>query len=272
MLIKIFIFFSVVILLASCSSGRYQQSKDSVPTRTPLEHELQDPVPRAESKSRGGNKHYQVFGKSYKVLSSAENFKEKGIASFYGEKFHGHLTSNGEIYNMYSMTAAHKNLPLPTYVRVTNLNNKKSVIVRVNDRGPFHPGRIIDLSYSAAFKLGITRAGTAPVEIEAITNFSPKKVTQVVNNTGSSTINTIETTPKKEHFIQVFATGNKEQAENLVQALSALYQQPVKIVNVANIHRVLIGPIKNASERFLLLQTLKRNGYDNAFSKEILQP
>lgn len=264
MLLRTLINFTLVIVLASCSSGRYQQSKDSVPTRKPLEHELQDPVPRAESKSRGGNKHYQVFGKSYQVLSSAENFKEKGIASFYGEKFHGHLTSNGEIYDMYAMTAAHKHLPLPTYVRVTNLNNKKSIIVRVNDRGPFHPGRIIDLSYSAAYKLGFTQAGTAPVEIEAITSFSPKVVTQTASNIPSKT--------KKQHYIQVFATANKEQAQSLVQALSALYQQPVKSINKGNVHRVLIGPINNASERFLLLQTLKRNGYDNAFSKEISQP
>lgn len=268
MLLRTFIYFIFVIVLTSCSSGRYQQNKDSVPTREPLEHELQDPIPRAENKSRGGNKHYQVFGKSYKVLSSAENFKEKGIASFYGEKFHGHLTSNGEIYDMYAMTAAHKHLPLPTYVRVTNLNNKKSIIVRVNDRGPFHPGRIIDLSYSAAYKLGFTKAGTAPVEIEAITNFSPKVVTQTATNIPDP----LETKKQKEHFIQVFATANKEQAQKLVQALSALYQQPVKAINENHIHRILIGPISNASERFLLLQTLKRNGYENAFSKEIFQP
>ncbi len=106
--------------------------------------------------------------KTISVLKSANNFKQTGIASWYGKKFHGHLTSNGEIYDMYSMTAAHKNLPLPTYVKVTNHLNKKSVIVRVNDRGPFHENRIIDLSYSAAFKLDMLKKGTAIVTIEAI--------------------------------------------------------------------------------------------------------
>ena len=133
------------LLLTACSNnyGRYQQKNDSTPSRKPHQLELQDAKPKAERKSRGGNKNYQVRGKSYSVLENADNFTEQGIASWYGKKFHGHLTSNGEIYNMYGMSAAHKNLPLPTYVKVTNNNNNKSVIVRVNDRGPFHQQRII---------------------------------------------------------------------------------------------------------------------------------
>ncbi|HAH03554.1 MAG TPA: septal ring lytic transglycosylase RlpA, partial [Vibrio sp.] len=96
-------------------------------------------------------------------------FTEKGKASWYGKKFHGHLTSNGEIYDMYSMSAAHKTLPIPSYVKVTNTDNNKTTIVRINDRGPFHEGRIIDLSYAAAYKLDVLRTGTANVEIEVIT-------------------------------------------------------------------------------------------------------
>ena len=144
---KLASFLSLAIVLSACApTSRYQQSKDSVPSRIPTTAELKEPTPRAETKSRGGNKNYTVRGKSYQVLNTAKNFKESGIASFYGNKFHGHLTSNGEIYNMYSMSAAHKNLPLPSYVKVKNIENNRSVIVRVNDRGPFHPGRIIDLS------------------------------------------------------------------------------------------------------------------------------
>lgn len=159
-------------LLSACSSDRYQQKHDSTPTRLPSEAELKDAIARAEPYSRGGNKNYQVFGKPYKVLTSAQGFEQTGLASWYGNKFHGHLTSNGEIYDMYTMSAAHKNLPLPTYLKVTNTVNNKSVIVRVNDRGPFHRSRIIDLSYSAAYKLDMLKTGTAHVKITAITDFN----------------------------------------------------------------------------------------------------
>ena len=131
--------------------------------------EMEEPVPQAEPLSAGGNmKSYEVFGRRYHVLASAEGFRETGLASWYGKKFHGRKTSNGERYDMFALSAAHKNLPLPTYVRVTNLGNGKSVIVRVNDRGPFHAGRIIDLSYAAAVKLD-TVGKIATVEVEAIT-------------------------------------------------------------------------------------------------------
>ncbi|MGB5325609.1 MAG: septal ring lytic transglycosylase RlpA family protein, partial [Pseudomonadales bacterium] len=122
-----------------------------------------------ESRSRGGNRSvYTVFGKSYRVLDDARGYRERGPASWYGKKFHGRSTANGERYDMYQMTAAHKHLPLPSYVRVRNLENGREIIVRVNDRGPFHGNRIIDLSYAAATKLGMLRNGTAEVEIEVI--------------------------------------------------------------------------------------------------------
>ena len=128
-----------------------------------------DPVPRPEPLSRYGNgPNYEVFGKRYTVMTSSANYQERGVASWYGKKFHGRLTSNREPYDMYQMTAAHKSLPLPTYVRVRNLKNKKSVIVRVNDRGPFVHNRIIDLSYAAATKLDMVRDGTSLVEVTAI--------------------------------------------------------------------------------------------------------
>lgn len=130
---------------------------------------IPEPVVTDEPHSRYGNRSpYSVLGKSYRVLDSAQGYDETGLASYYGNKFHGRRTSNLEVYDMYAFTAAHKTLPLPSYARVTNLGNGKSVVVRVNDRGPFHDGRIIDLSYAAAVKLGVDRTGTARVEVEGL--------------------------------------------------------------------------------------------------------
>ena len=128
-----------------------------------------DAVPRAEVKSRSGNpESYEVDGREYRVLETSEGFRETGIASWYGRDFHGRRTSSGEPYDMYQMTAAHKALPLPTYVRVTNLENGRSVVLRVNDRGPFIEGRVIDVSYVAAQRLGMVGSGTARVEVVAL--------------------------------------------------------------------------------------------------------
>ena len=129
---------------------------------------IPDAVPQAEPFHRYANRPYVVLGKSYTPLAAPGNYKERGIASWYGKKFHGQPTSTGEIYDMYGMTAAHTTLPIPSYVRVTNLGNGKSVVVRVNDRGPFLHERIIDLSYTAAHKLGIIGSGSAAVEVESI--------------------------------------------------------------------------------------------------------
>jgi len=152
------------------NAGRYSQDKDSIPLRLPTEDELRDPEPTVEALSRGGNKPYNIYGINYSPRTDILQYEEEGIASWYGSKFHGHLTSNGEVYNVFSMTAAHKTLPLPSYVRVTNLENYRTAIVRVNDRGPFHDNRIIDLSYSAAYKLGIFPAGTGRVKVELISS------------------------------------------------------------------------------------------------------
>lgn len=164
-----------LLLLVGCSgsakksSSRYSIKQDHGPSGYVDMSHVPDAVPRNEPRSRGGNKSpYTVWGKKYYVLDSSEGYKARGIASWYGKKFHGHQTSNGETYDMYGMSAAHKSLPLPSYVRVTNLDNGKQVVVRVNDRGPFHGGRVIDLSYAAAFRLDMLKNGTARVEIEAL--------------------------------------------------------------------------------------------------------
>ena len=143
--------------------------QDSVPDEIVDVDAIPEPEVKDEPRSRAGNRHYAVLGKRYQVRDSAEGYVEEGMASYYGKKFHGRLTSNQEVYDMYAFSAAHKSLPLPSYVRVTNLANGKSVVVRVNDRGPFHAGRVIDLSFAAATKLGFTKQGTARVEVRALT-------------------------------------------------------------------------------------------------------
>ncbi|TBR45105.1 septal ring lytic transglycosylase RlpA family protein [Marinomonas agarivorans] len=150
-------------------NGRYSILQDHGPEDDAKLKEIPDLVPKKEPRSRAGNKSpYVVWGKKYWVMDSAEGFTQTGMASWYGKKFHGHKTSNGEIYDMYSYSAAHKNLPIPTYLRVTNLDNNLEVIVRVNDRGPFHDDRIIDLSYAAAAKLDYHKKGLARVKIEVV--------------------------------------------------------------------------------------------------------
>ena len=129
---------------------------------------IPDAEPRAEPLHRFANRPYQVFGKDYLPLEAIRPFRQRGVASWYGKRFHGSPTSSGERYDMYAMTAAHPTLPVPSYARVTNVSNGRSVVVRINDRGPFHADRVIDLSYTAAYRLGFADAGSAPVEVETI--------------------------------------------------------------------------------------------------------
>ena len=221
------------------SSSRYELKQDVAPARLPLAHETIDPTPIYEQPSLGGNKNYTVWGKDYQVLKSAEGFTETGIASWYGQKFHGHLTSNGEIYDMYSMSAAHKNLPLPTYVRVTNLDNGRKAVVRVNDRGPFHPGRVIDLSYAAAFKLGITQTGTANVKVEAL-HSAPG------------------------FYIQVEKGQVKSSLQDKSSAIAALFQLPTKIVENSGTFHLIAGPMEEQAQAQQVVADLIRSGYTNA--------
>jgi rare lipoprotein A len=159
-------------LLAGCAStdrkGGYY--KDDGPGAKPPANidGIADATPRIEPLHKFANRPYSALGKNYTPLTSVQSFKQRGMASWYGKKFHGQKTASGELYDMYQMTAAHPTLPIPSYVRVTSVANGKSVVVRVNDRGPFHAQRVIDLSYAAAYKLGYIQAGAAEVTLEAI--------------------------------------------------------------------------------------------------------
>jgi len=265
---NILVFFILIaLILSACSSGRYQDRHDSSPSRLPHQGELKDAIARAEPHSRGGNKDYRVRGIDYQVLNSAQGFEQTGTASWYGKKFHGHLTSNGEIYDMYAMSAAHKNLPLPTYLKVVNLANNKSVIVRVNDRGPFHQDRIIDLSYSAAYKLDMLKTGTARVKISAIIDFGEKvKKSNLVaeHKKVSSTVIALN-----KNIIQVFATSKLSLAQKTAKALSKIYLQPVNYPNKNGIYRIQIGPISDSRVLNNLLLKLKQGSYPNAYLRSL---
>jgi rare lipoprotein A len=160
---------TVLCLLVGCASspkpgGYYKDDGpgDRAPANVP------DAVPRAEPLHKFANRPYKALGKEYVPLTSLQPFRQRGMASWYGKRYHGQKTSSGEIYDMYAMSAAHPTLPIPSYARVTNLANGRSVVVRINDRGPFHAARIIDVSYAAAHRLGFIGAGAAQVEVEAI--------------------------------------------------------------------------------------------------------
>lgn len=177
-------------------------------------------------------------------MISEKNYQASGVASWYGRKFHGHLTSNGETYDMFKMTAAHKTLPLPSFVEVTNLDNGKTAIVKVNDCGPFHDNRLIDLSYSAAYKLGIYQSGTGNVKIKALLSSNAK----------------IPAT-----YIQVLAASNIVNIQSVASSLSKKYQLKNKISQVNGIYRLHLGPIKDQSRAQDVLNSLKQNSHKQAF-------
>ncbi len=192
-------------------------------------------IPRAEPKSKTGNNPYTVFGKTYLPMDSAAGYKERGIASWYGKKFHGRRTSSGERYNMYKMTAAHKTLPLPTYVQVTNLNNGRQVIVKVNDRGPFIGDRIIDLSYAAATHLDMAESGIGPVEVVALT----------VNSASPQSDPSV-------YFLQVGSFRLWNNAKAMESDLKNARIGPTKIESVVidgvGYHQVRVGPVNSGEE------------------------
>lgn len=245
------------LLLASCGSPVV---RDSGPTKAVDLSGVVDAVPRHDRRTRAGNNpSYKVLGKTYQVLPDSKGFRQQGVASWYGRKFHGRKTSNGEIYDMYAMTAAHKTLPIPTYARVTNHSNGRSVVVRVNDRGPFHDDRVIDLSFAAASKLGYANSGTAKVSIEAI-------------ETGNNSLNHMGVVksdfPKnKKAYIQMGAFGQKNAAQKLLLQLKPLVSQRLVISRAsdANLYRVRIGPLSMAGDVKKVQNNLLRSKLGSGF-------
>ncbi len=244
-----------------------------------------DAIPRVEARSRYGNPpFYEVFGKRYYVLSSNIGYIERGVASWYGPGFHKIRTSTGEPYDMYAMTAAHKTLPLPAYVRVTNLQNGRSVVVRVNDRGPFVGNRIIDLSYTAAAKLDMVRNGTAFVEVRSIDpgaapgtlSASAAATPQVVTVPLAPAANTAPLPAAAAPpvnvgaplFVQAGAFGDPANAQRLAQKLRGgdygnVFVRDDQIAG-RRMYRVRIGPVPNVAEFDRVLAALERDGVQDA--------
>lgn len=231
------------------NAGRYSMTHDAAPAAHEIPPEVDaiaDAIPRAEPRSSSGNSPvYEVFGKTYRVLDAAKGFRERGTASWYGKKFHGHKTASGERYDMYQMTAAHKSLPLPSYVRVTRLDNGKSVVVRVNDRGPFHSGRVIDLSYAAAAKLGMLGTGSTPVEIVALDPLEPA--------------------PPSDRWLQVAVYADPINAvamrEELTRHGHADSQILIGEADGIPVHRVVLGPFSDDGAARSTLGRLQSLGY-----------
>jgi len=220
------------LVLAGCQSSpskttRKHEVRDGPPLfEPPGLADLPDPEVRHERPTKRGNpKSYTVLGKTYYVMNSAAGYDAVGNASWYGRKFHGRLTSSGEPFDMYELTAAHRTLPIPTYARVTNLENGRSTIVRINDRGPFHDNRIIDLSYAAAVKLGYSARGTARVRVEVLE-------------------------PGKRYVLQAGAFSDLNRADRLKAALGELTGKPTYVVKMSgeSLYRVRLGPVRGRSE------------------------
>lgn len=253
--------------------------KDDGPGEAPANlDQIPDAVPRLEALSRFSNRPYTVLGRDYVPATSLRPYKERGIASWYGRKFHGQKTSNGETYDMYAMTAAHPTLPLPSYVRVTNVATGKSVVVRVNDRGPFLHGRIIDLSYAAAHRIGTAAKGSGEVEVEAIIPGSspamlataplpPVGLAAPSGATGASSPSAggTTTTPLRPidapapisrdagggFSVQLGAFQNFTNAQNFqahIQSQLATAQVEPKVRETAGLYRVYVGPYADRDE------------------------
>jgi rare lipoprotein A len=246
-------------VLAGCSiAGRKPSPPPEVVPPPPANVEsTPDAVPHREPRSAHGNPpFYKVLGKRYVVLATADGYLERGVASWYGPTFHGESTSNGEKYDMYGMTAAHKTLPLPTYARVTNLKNGRSIVVRINDRGPFVANRLIDLSYTAASKLDMLKEGTTLVEVKALTVQEPDELTRSAQ------------TPPPALYVQVGAFADQRNAQRVLDRLhtgglpSALILAPPD--GQPALYRVRLGPISSVPEFDQLTARLKALGFPDA--------
>ncbi|MFQ3220465.1 MAG: rare lipoprotein A [Paraglaciecola sp.] len=258
---------ALVILISACTHtppSRYQQRHDSAPSVVKVAISLDDAVPKYEPYAPANQRNYHILGRSYTPLKTGLGYSATGGASWYGQKFHGHLTSNGERYDMYTMSAAHKTLPLPSYVRVTNLANAKQVVVRVNDRGPFHDARLIDLSYAAALKLGMLSVGSTQVKLDVIH----------VNENGALTVGAGPTIVpglpvvkplNNPIYIQVTALQNKLRLKKIANGLASLYQISYVAPFKKGLYRLQLGPFKNDKHAQGMLIELRKSGYTDAY-------
>jgi rare lipoprotein A len=258
---SIFLAGLVISLLSACGGV-----KDGPPENFGRKwDDIQDAVPKDEAHSKYGNPgSYEVFGERYYVRKSNDGFAQKGIASWYGSKFHGQRTSSGETYNMYAMTAAHKSLRIPAYVEVTNLDNGRKAVVKVNDRGPFHDGRIIDLSYAAAKKLGVSATGTARVSIRVV-NSSNDSVAS--HHKSADSIDASYVHDGGRVYVQIAAFSTEQGAMKMIKDLREKNFSSVRVHVESNqgktIYRVRIGPVPTTYVAQKLVTQLKEIKHDD---------
>ena len=256
---RIALAFLVALLLSACASapktagGKYYLD-DGPPDSVPggLEN-IPDAVPREEPFHRFANRPYTVFGRTYVPVVNKERTVQRGLASWYGKKFHGQRTSSGEIYDMFAMTAAHPTFPIPSYARVTNVKNGKSVVVRINDRGPFHSDRIIDLSYAAAVRIGIAQAGSGLVEVERV--YEAVQPGPTIDRTPPPTRAVVQTAVVTQEagglWLQLGAFASRESADSFRDKMTrdlAWNNEPLQVFSHEGLHRVRMGPYRNRDE------------------------
>ncbi len=248
---------ALLMLLGCLAACTQTEPGDGKPLYELSAEEVVEPIPRPEKLVAAGNTSpYRVNGQTYQVMDSGAGYREQGVASWYGRKFHGRKTSNGETFNAYQASAAHRSLPIPAYVRVTNLENGRSMVVRVNDRGPFHPHRIIDLSYAAAVKLGFADRGTARVEVTAI-DVPGSRDLRAGGLLGAPTAD--------YRYIQVGAFSEAERAYALGQRLQGQMSAPVAVSETVHgdsaFYRVRVGPVDDHQQLLALQSRLRTLGY-----------
>ena len=254
-------------LVAGCATkpkpGGYYQD-DGPPEKVPADvAQVPDAVPRDEPFHRWANRPYTVFGQSYTPVVDKQPMKQRGRASWYGRKFHGQRTASGETYDMFAMTAAHRTLPIPSYVRVTHLANGRSVVVRVNDRGPFHGNRIIDLSYAAAAKLGMVKEGSAMVEVERVLPGAPEASAAAPSPAPPALAGAPGAAAEPAAlWLQIGAFASIEGAESfrarVARELDWLYE-PIAIASGEGLHRVRLGPYRNPEEASAIAEKVHRS-------------
>jgi rare lipoprotein A len=234
---------------APAAPGKGGYYKDDGPGANPPANlaSIPDAVPRAEPLHRFANRPYQALGRDYVPMTSLAPFRQSGVGSWYGRRYHGQKTSSGEVYDMYAMTAAHPTLPIPSYARVTNLANGRSVVVRVNDRGPFHADRVIDLSYAAAWKLGYVDAGSARVEVESVL----PGVSIQAAPAGPVPEPVAAVAEPKGVYLQLGAFSSAEGAEGFrarIYRELAWLQDAIRIVPAGTLYRLHLGPYRSQDE------------------------
>ena len=232
------------------AAGAYYKDDGPGDRVPPGLEQVPDAVPRIEPLHRFANRPYEVFGRQYVPVASARGFRERGVASWYGRRYHGQKTSSGEVYDMYAMTAAHPTLPIPSYVRVTNLSNGRSVVVRVNDRGPFHADRVIDLSYTAALKLGYVQQGSTPVEVEGMQPGAAAPAAVIAPATNAEPAPVPAPAAVRGTFLQLGAFAARHNADAFrarVHRELAWLSEAIHVVPGGGLYRLHLGPYADAS-------------------------